>query len=99
MKNSGNSLPLLNHENGGHGRNLTGISKFQCMDDISCIGFKVGHQVESLSLPQLPLNTLLTLSVSIESLSSSARVTSVKFQQGNTQTIGTHRSNPRYTWV
>ena len=63
--------------------------------------FKSCPQVESLSLP-LPQNALLALSVSIELVSLSARVTSVKFQQNvrDKQTeIGTHRSDPRYTWA
>ena len=48
----------------------------------------------------LPWIALLALSVSIELVSSSARVTSVKFQQGGSRTdIRTQRSDPRFTWV
>ena len=53
----------------------------------------------------IALNTLLTLSVSIKLVSSSAGVTSVKFQQVS-QSVSqfvwdrrTHRSDPRDTWV
>ena len=44
------------------------------------IGSKVGHQVVSHALPHCPLIALLALSVGIDLVSSSARVTSVKSQ-------------------
>ena len=52
--------------------------------DLLQIGSKFGHQVTSLALlgskvGTLPWNALLALSVCIEFVSSSARVTSVKF--------------------
>ena len=64
---------------------------------LTLLGSKVGHQVVSLALPW---NALLALSVSIELVSSSARVTSVKSQQGHSvRDNRTHRSDPRDTWV
>ena len=48
----------------------------------------------------LPLIALLALSVGIDLVSSSARVTSVKSQQGVLVTdIRTQLSDPRFTWV
>ena len=52
----------------------------------------------------LPWIALLALSVSIEFVSSSARVTSVKFAKGVSLSLllrekQTHRSDPRDTWV
>ena len=46
----------------------------------TCIGCKFGHQMAPLALPQ---------SLAIELVSSPARVTSVKFQQGQLETLGT----------
>ena len=71
-------------------------------DGITCISSKFGHQMAPLALvtiATLPWIVLLTLSVSIELVSSSARVTSVKFQQrlSLTQSVSdrdqTHRSD------
>ena len=61
-------------------------------------GSKVVHQVESLALiTTLPWIVLLTLSVSIELVFSSARITSVKFQKHlGVRENWIHRSEPRY---
>ena len=73
-----------------------------------CISYKFGHQmappqlVANLSIRWhyiLPWNDLLAFSVGIEFVSSSAKVRSVKSAKVKFQTdIGTHRSDPRYTW-
>ena len=66
--------------------------------DVPCNVSKVGHQVACIAT--LPWIALLALSVNIELVSSSARVTSVKSTQGLGVTdIRTHRSDPRFTWV
>ena len=62
----------------------------------TCISYKFGHQVAPLAL-----SYCLGLPYwQYQLVSSSARVTSVKFQQGySLRDNRTHRSDPRDTWV
>ena len=63
-----------------------------------CSSYKFGHQEARHALPYC-LRLPYWHSVSVELVSSSARVTSFKSQRGVGVTTRSHRSDPRLTWV